>query len=148
LPHYAKVLQERGYVYSTHNAPHDIKVRELGSGKSRLETAAALGIRFATVPNIPLPDGIEAARSFIPRCWFDRQKTERGRLALVSYHKTWDEKRRCFSSAPYHDWSEHGASGFRYLAVGHKVQGSRFRLAQDRPPAVHTAPSSNAWLGA
>jgi phage terminase large subunit len=148
LPHYAKVLQERGYMYGTHNAPHDIRVRELGTGKSRLETAAALGIRFATVPSIPLADGIEAARSFIPRCWFDRQKTERGRLALVSYHKTWDDKRRCFSSAPYHDWSEHGASGFRYLAVGHKVQGSRFRLAQERPPAVHSSPSSNAWLGA
>jgi hypothetical protein len=27
LPHYAKILEERGYVYSQHVAPHDIKVR-------------------------------------------------------------------------------------------------------------------------
>ncbi len=30
LPHYAKVLSDRDYFYGTHNAPHDIEVRELG----------------------------------------------------------------------------------------------------------------------
>jgi hypothetical protein len=117
-------------VYGTHNAPHDIKVRELGSGKSRLETAANLGIRFQIVADVGLMDGIDAARSFIARCWFDREKTERGRDALVSYHKTWDERRKVFLAQPYHDWSEHGASAFRYLSVGHNRRRSplSFRL--------------------
>ena len=44
LPHYAKVLDEKGYKYGEHWAPHDIQVRELGSGKSRIETAKMLGI--------------------------------------------------------------------------------------------------------
>ena len=43
LPHYAKVLKGQhndygrmgAYTYGTHYAPHDIKVRELGTGKSR-----------------------------------------------------------------------------------------------------------------
>lgn len=30
--HYAKVLQERGYVYGTHWAPHDIQARDWGRG--------------------------------------------------------------------------------------------------------------------
>ncbi len=150
LPHYAKLLQTKGYVYGKHNAPHDIAVRELGSGKSRLETAQNLGITFEIVPNIPLEDGIDAARSFIARCWFDRAKTERGRLALVSYHKTWDERRHCFSSTPYHDWSDEGASSFRYLAVGHKLTP---RKREDQPRREwmeiggRAAQPSNAWLG-
>ena len=36
----------RGFVYGTHIAPHDIRVRELGTGQSRWESAARLGIRF------------------------------------------------------------------------------------------------------
>jgi phage terminase large subunit len=120
LPHYAGVLQARGYVYGTHNAPHDIRAREFGSGKSRIETAQALGIRFETVPDIGRADGIEAARSFIARCWFDRVKTERGRLAMTSYRKQWDEKRRVFQAQPYHDWASNGADAFRYLSVGHR----------------------------
>src|SRR5262249_4189528 len=103
LPHYAKVLQEKPYVYAAHHGPHDLQARELGSGKSRLETAQGLGIKFDVVPNIGRMDGIDAARAFIARCWFDRAKTEQGRLSLVSYRKTWDEKRKVFSSAPLHD---------------------------------------------
>jgi hypothetical protein len=123
LPAAAHALQERGYLYhgGTHNAPHDIQVRELGSGKGRLEMAVALGIRFNIVPDIPVQDGIECARVFIPRCMFDREKTSRGRDCLMSYHRVWDERRKCFNAQPYHDWSSNGADAFRYLAVGHKT---------------------------
>lgn len=144
LPYYARQLQERGYVYGTHNAPHDIKVRELGSGKSRLETAAALGIKFQIVPDIGLQDGIDAARAFIPRCWFDKEKTDRGRNALVSYHKTWDDKRKVFSTMPYHDWSSNGSDAFRYLSVGHKTAAPR-RSDGDRRPASDNGGRGN-WM--
>ena len=33
LPFYAGVLKDKGYVYGEHWAPHDIRVRELGTGK-------------------------------------------------------------------------------------------------------------------
>lgn len=146
LPHYAKMMQAKPYVYATHNAPHDIQVRELGSGKSRLETAASLGIRFAIVPNIDRMDGIDAARAFIARCWFDAVNTERGRLALISYHKTWDEKRKTFSATPYHDWSSNGADAFRYLAVGHKTALPR-ASAGDRPRVQTVGTGRTAWMG-
>jgi phage terminase large subunit len=149
LPHYAKVLQDRGYLYGRHVAPHDIRVRELGSGKSRLETAEGLGIRFEVAPDLGLLDGIDATRAFIPVCWFDRAKTERGRLALSSYHKTWDERRKAFLAQPYHDWSEHGASAFRYLAIGHKVtQARRDRPSEPRRMMVASGDPSQSWLGA
>ena len=40
LPHYIQVLKDRDYVYGHFWAPHDIRVKELGTGKSRLEVAA------------------------------------------------------------------------------------------------------------
>lgn len=131
LPHYAKKLQEKPYVYSAHHAPHDIEVRELGSGKSRKETAAALGIAFEVVSNLGLEDGIEAARSFLAKCWFDRAKCERGLNALASYHKDFDDKLKTWRAHPAHDWSSHAADAFRYLAVGHKS-----RPTKTQEPAV------------
>ncbi len=119
LPHYIKVLQERNYVYGTHNAPHDIKARELTSGKSRLETASSLGINFRVIPNHSIEDGIEAARNIIARCWFDKDKASRGVSVLKSYHKEWDEKNKTWKDHPTHDWSSHGADAFRYLAIGY-----------------------------
>ncbi len=51
LPHYARVLKDRGYVYGQHWAPHDIAVREFSSGKSRRDIAASLGIPFQIMPS-------------------------------------------------------------------------------------------------
>ena len=51
IPHYARVLREKGYTYGEHWAPHDIRVRELGTGKSRRDTARNHGIDFQIVPN-------------------------------------------------------------------------------------------------
>lgn len=148
LPHYARVLQERGYVYGTHNAPHDIKVRELGSGRSRLEVAFSLGIRFVVVPDIGVQDGIDAARAFLSRCWFDREKTDQGRQALVSYRKKWDEKRRVFESKPLHNWSSNGADAFRYLSVGHKTEVARRASSEPRRMMVASGEPGQSWLGA
>lgn len=120
--YYAKKLGEKPYSYGTHTAPHDIKVRELTSGKSRLDTAANLGIYFRVAPNLGVDDGIDAVRTLLSRCWFDKDKCERGLSALNSYHKEWDEANKVFKNHPKHDWASHGADSFRYLATGH--QGS------------------------
>jgi hypothetical protein len=131
LPHYAKVLQEKDYFYGTHNAPHDIEVRELGSGKSRRETAWDLGINFRVVPKLPLEDGLHAAQMLIPRCWFDSELTKPGLEALRQYHRAYNERLRSFRNTPVHDWSSHAADAFRYLAVG-----LRENNWSDRPPQI------------
>ena len=119
LDHYARVLQERGYVYKEHILPHDVRVKELGSGKSRLETLDNLGIRPITIaPQLSVDDGIQASRSIIPRCWFDAEKAERGIDCLRQYHREWNEQNKSWNGRPKHDWSSHGADAFRYFAVG------------------------------
>ena len=130
LPHYAGVLQQKGYLYGTHNAPHDIEVRELGSGKSRREVAWDMGINFRVVPRLPLEDGIHAAQLLIPRCWFDHANCKHGLECLRQYHRAYNEKSRSFRASPVHDWSSHAADAFRYLAVGLKES----RSFDGRPP--------------
>lgn len=120
LAHYARILQERRYVYGDHFAPHDIEVKELGTGKSRLEVAQGLGINFQIAPKLSIEDGIDAARNILPRCWFDKDKCARGIDALKSYHKEYDEKNKTYKNRPHHDWSSHGADAFRYFAVSHR----------------------------
>ena len=94
LPHYAKMLSEKEYFYGSHNAPHDIEVRELGSGKSRREVAWDLGLNFRVVPKLPLEDGIHAAQMLIPRCWFDKGNCGPGLEALRQYHRAYNERLR------------------------------------------------------
>jgi hypothetical protein len=123
---FAKELQKKPYVYGAHNGPADLQVREWGNaadGKpmTRIDAARRLGIKFIIVPDVGLEDGIEVARSFLSRCWFDKEKCAKGLNALQSYHKAYDDKMKDFKSHPQHDWSSHGADAFRYLAVGHKV---------------------------
>src|ERR1044072_322094 len=47
LEHYISVLEAKPYSYGRHIAPHDIQVKEWGSGMTRLEKARQLGIKFA-----------------------------------------------------------------------------------------------------
>ena len=130
LPHYCKVLSSKGYLYGDHNAPHDIEVRELGSGKSRREVAWDLGLNFRVVPKLPIEDGIHAAQMLIPRLWFDREKCKVGLDALRQYHRAYNERTRNFRATPVHDWSSHAADAFRYFAVGLRETGVRMQAPQ------------------
>ncbi len=116
---YAKLLQSKPYVYARHYWPHDGRNRDFGgTGQTRRETGEDLGIDpIDIVARGDVDDGIEATRQLLTRCWFDRKKTEKGRDALASYHKEWDEDRREFKQKPEHDWSSHGADGFRTGAM-------------------------------
>lgn len=121
LDHYANVLQDKNYVYESHILPHDVQVKELGTGKSRLETLDNLGIRPVEIaPKLNVDDGIQAVRSMLGRCWFDEQKCNRGIEALRQYQRDYDEKGRTWRGRPRHDWTSHGADAMRYLAVGYK----------------------------
>jgi len=117
LPAVIRKMDEKGYFYGEHYAPHDIRVRELGPGVSREETARKLGVRYRMTPNISVADGIDRARIMLPRCWFDEEKCAAGLEALRMYRTEWDDKKRKYSDTPIHDWTSHAADAFRYVAV-------------------------------
>jgi hypothetical protein len=126
FPHYAKILSDRGYTYGKHWAPHDIQVREMSSGRSRLEVAASMGIRFQITPRLQhgaseVEEGIHAARMLFKRCWFDATKCKAGLEALVHYRRDYNQRLNEFKATPVHDWASHGADAFRGLAVRHQI---------------------------
>jgi phage terminase large subunit len=135
LAHYARVLDEKrregGWIYGTHYAPHDIEVRELGTGRTRREVASDLGIDFQVIKRHDLMDGIEAVRVMLPMCYFDEAHCLEGIDCLEQYRKEWDEKRGCYKSRPVHDASSHGADGFRTLAMGLRLSDPRRRMTKD-----------------
>ncbi len=130
LNHYAKIVQQKaeegGWTYGEHCAPHDIKVRELGSGaQTRLDIARELGINFVVVPNLPIAEGIELARGLFPRIWIDSEKCSFFIKAAENYHKHYNEKLNVYSDRPVHDWSSHCLDAFRMMAImQNKMRGT------------------------
>jgi phage terminase large subunit len=118
LAHYVKHLGTLPYVYGDHLLPHDVAVRELGTGTTRLETLKQLGIKARVLKASALEDGIEAVRALLPRCWFDAEKCARGLDALRLYRCGFDAKHNVYAPRPVHDWTSHAADAFRYLATG------------------------------
>lgn len=126
LAYYARELDTRArkenWVFGTHYGPHDLMQREIGTGRTRFDTARELGIRFRVVPKTDdVNDDIELCRQLLPRCWFDAKRCARGVNCLKSYRKEWDERLRVYRNKPRHDEFSHGADGFRTLARGIQV---------------------------
>jgi phage terminase large subunit len=119
LDWYARQLKDKGYLYGTHHLPHDVAVRELGTGKSRLEVLHSLGISdVKVIPAMPVADGIQATRMLLPTCYFDKVACKVGIEALRMYRREYDDKRQEFRTNPLHDWTSHFADAARYFAVG------------------------------
>ena len=137
FPFYARALRDKGYTYGRHWAPHDIQVRELSSGRSRLEVAASLGIRFDVTPRLQdtnageVEEGIHAVRMLFPRLWFDAEKCAKGIEALMHYRRDYNQKLNEFKATPVHDWASHASDAIRGLAVRHQIprDEARKRLA-------------------
>ncbi len=66
IEYYADELNKKGYRYGGHFGPHDLAVRELGTGKSRADVAQQYGIKFEVVPRIS--NHAEASRRSATSC--------------------------------------------------------------------------------
>ena len=117
LDTYVGWLRDNGWTDAVQLLPHDVEVRELGTGKSRKEMLQDAGLEITVVKKLPIADGIQAVRRMLPRCWFDKE-VKQGLNALRNYRRTYDEKRNVFFDTPVHDWCSHASDSFRYLAVG------------------------------
>lgn len=142
LNHYIQYLHDwrvkQQCIMGEHYAPHDISVRELGTGKSRLETARKLGINFRVVPRLTIEDGIHAVRQILPKCYFEKESTKDGLNALKRYRKEFDERKGIYKDRPLHDWSSHFADAFRYFAIAYR---NRNTFKDNKQPTANTS-----WL--
>jgi len=133
LPYYAKMLLAKPYVYSEHTMPWDANHRNIDSGITRADTWKDLmGKRPRVLPKTDALDRIHATRTILPRCYFDKEKTERGRLALSHYQRKWDAKNKIFQMKPKHDWASNGADAFGAFSTGFRSKQFKQSL-QDLP---------------
>jgi phage terminase large subunit len=129
LEHYAEVIErkerEHGWAHGDDYVPHDAKIKEWGSGRTRVETMSSIGLRPMLVPHHSLDDGINAVRRTLPLCVFHPRTEEGGLAALEQYRREWDEDKKAFRANAVHDWTSHPADAFRYLSMAWRRQQPR-----------------------
>ena len=135
--HYARILNERGYIYGRHFMPHDADQRRLGKdAQSAKWHAEQTGIKPITVlPRIAHDsDGIEASRAFLAKCWFDESRCARLIQCLDNYRKDWDEKYGVWKDTARHDEFAHGYKAFEQAAIGPEAKET-VKLKYEQVPA-------------
>ena len=108
---------ENSWQLGDHYFPHDVRVKELSSGRSRIESLQDLGLNPIVVPQLGVDDGINAVRRIFPRLWI-HQDCKHLLECIRQYRTVFDEKRKVFQLRPLHDFTSHSADALRYLAVG------------------------------
>lgn len=120
IDHFVNYVLNKPYTYGKHFPPHDIMVREQGSGMTRREMYKQLGINFSEVYKSDLLDGIEMVKSSLARIWIDETKCKELLKNLQSYRQEYDQVRKLYKQIPKHDEHSHGADAFRYMCMALK----------------------------
>ena len=121
LDYYVNELNQKGYTYCQHVLPHDGRNRDIGTGKTRVETLEDLGLKnIHVMDRMPVDDGIQKVRLFLTKCHMDRENTSWGRKAVKSYERKYDGKLQRYSNTPLHNWASHAADALRTLAQAYE----------------------------
>ena len=123
MSYFAKILQNKPYVYGTHYVPHDAASEDAKSS-SYQDVLYQLGIKTTVLKReSDIGPGIEAVRALIGIAFFDEQNCKHLIKCLENYHKKYNEKQEVYSDSPLHDWSSHSADSMRYLARARNEYG-------------------------
>lgn len=136
VEHYAGVIEQRQATYGWKDGhdyvPHDAKIKEWGSGRTRVETMVSMGLHPMLVPLSTIADGINAVRRMLPLCVF-HPRCEEGVNALEQYRREWDDDKKAFRATAVHDWTSHPSDAFRYLALAYRPAPPRkIQITQPR----------------
>ena len=125
LEHYAQIVRERcaamGVEHGTAFVPHDAKVREWTTGRTRVEEMERLGLKPKVCANATKLDGINAARVTLRTAVFHTRCEDDGIAALEQYRREWDDDKKAFKATEVHDWSSHLSDAWRYLSLSWKI---------------------------
>ena len=122
LSHYYDVIESKPYKYVKHWLPHDARQVTLASGVSILNQMLKRWPGMVAIgPDLPVLDGIQAARWMIQKGVLFHPRASEGIESLRQYHYEYDEEKKIYSNNPVHDWSSHDADAFRGMACVVKV---------------------------
>ena len=146
LPYYVNELSRlralHGWTLGEVYWPHDGRVREWGSGLSRIEQFKQLTHEYPKIiTRMGVDDGINAVRALLPHCEFDAAACSEGLKALRSYRKEWDEERGVWRDKPRHDGQATGRMRFAAWRAGIVNFEAPPETAQPQEPAIlHCGP--------
>ncbi len=122
LPHYAGYINGKRDKWNITKiyAPHDMNVREWGSGVNRFKQAKDLGLNCVPVAKMSIEDGINAVRALLPTCYID-EGAETFIDAMNQYKRLWDTQHKCYANQPLHDWTSDYSDAARYMAAAVKL---------------------------
>jgi len=119
--YWAELFKEKGYLFGRHFAPPDVTVKEMVTrgaiAKTRLEHAADVGIKFEIVESCSFQNSIEVLRGLLPVCWFDEEKTRKGRQHLEMWGKIWNDIMQIYTGGERRDEHHHAGAAARYAAI-------------------------------
>jgi len=119
VEHYIAKIQEKqmkGWRFGAYFAPHDLMVREWGSGAiTRFEKARQLGVKFTVLEQILVYDGIENVWTNFSKFWIDQNNCKELVKALENYRREWDDAKSMFKNKPLHDIHSNYADSIRYM---------------------------------
>lgn len=102
--------------YGKHYVPHDAANKLLAAGgRSIVQQAHVLGVKFWVVAATSQQNGIAAARKTIDCSWFDEVRCAYGIRCLNSYHFPYDEDKQRFGDTPVHDWASDCADAYEII---------------------------------
>ncbi len=100
--------------------PHDGRVKEWGTGKTRMEQSIKKGMHPRIPTAMSRADGINAVREILTISTFDRAGCSDGITVLKNYKRQWNERTGAWMSEPLHNEASHGADAARTLACAHR----------------------------
>ncbi len=129
LPELIAKIKAKPYTYGKHFGPHDLETTDVGTGKTRIETARGLDLTFTIVPDLSLEDGINGVPAFLDRLFVNKESNKEWIKSMKAYGREWDEKRGMYKDEPLHNWASHDADETRYAAlVENKMTNDTFRV--------------------
>ena len=142
-----KRQQEYGWAHGIDYVPHDAKVKEWGSGRTRVETMQGMGLNPLLVPWATKDDGINAVRRTLPLCVFHPRCEAGGISALEQYRREWDDEKKAFRASEVHDWTSHPSDAFRYLSLSWRPQPPRKPAEPERKGFIIPPPQERSRRG-
>ena len=115
MPHYLSYITDyaraNGLRLGMHFGPHDIRVTEYTTGKSRIDFAREMGFNFFVAKKLPIMEGIDAVKRLFGQIYIHKVHCDLGLACIKQYH-------RSDKGEPVHDFASHPADALRTLAVG------------------------------
>ena len=133
LPELITKVLKKPYLFGKHFGPHDLEATDVGTGKTRMEMANNLGLKFTLVPEYSIEDGINAVYLWLDKLDVNQSTCKEWIKSMKAYEREWDEKRGMYKDDPLHNWASHDADLSRYAALSEQKMTNEGQFILNRP---------------